>query len=374
VLAEFVTNMLLRAAVGVDPPALSLLDPLSHWDSASAIIIVLCSLHGLRALKTLGDQSPAVASTLRPQVISVGLRLTDLLQHDVLVCHLFYRTVGVTNPDITTQFPWFFALEHFVDCMPAKMGSLLRCVVEMCQEHILDVTEDQLSSFVALAAMFPVDEAADDQLRLVLSQLACTIFDYVPENQACGPEPNASTVTSALPSTNSPVETLDLAAGQAAGPAPYVVVDMHLTPPRAALPNHSEASSDRVHQSFDNTSGRADVQPHTETAVEMAPNSCHHRLHVASIDMPPDPSSSPTAVPDTDLSCTFPLNLPAKEPYQPLRAEAHATRGSSAFPRKEDPPFQPYFRYVSYTSGSGGSNQFGSYVAVRRDTSSGHFV
>jgi hypothetical protein len=132
--------------------------------SSQGMLFLNASAHALAILRTWRMKSAASVKSRRPEIKRLGLRLTQVLRHDLL-------TSLAENPssrnfcDLTTcNFPWHDALGLFVDCMPAEMGALFRYLVrfDFLQHGLLWYRPE------SLAALFRSNSEADNNLESII--------------------------------------------------------------------------------------------------------------------------------------------------------------------------------------------------------------
>jgi hypothetical protein len=167
--AEFAVDMFLQAALSTNIMSrFSELSVESWVDSSQGKLFLMASAQALSILKTWKLESPAFIDTRRPEIEQLGLRLTELLRHDLFAC-LPRTGTPVDVDDLATRyFPWHGCLERFVDYPPAdsELGALLRYLVQEVSDKSR-LSDLQLDT---LAALFPLNSEADHNLQVAISQ------------------------------------------------------------------------------------------------------------------------------------------------------------------------------------------------------------
>jgi hypothetical protein len=165
---EFAVDTFLGAALSIDVTSLLSREPVSWVWSTEGDFFRVTSSYALAGMRRLYlKSSAAVLESRRPAITRLGLRLTEVIRHD-LVTHLPEPGAPYDLPRLSTVgFPWHRAIEFFVEDFPAEMGALFRYLVEACDRKSLwDHPE-----LPAAANLFSVaDSGADDQVRLAITQ------------------------------------------------------------------------------------------------------------------------------------------------------------------------------------------------------------
>jgi hypothetical protein len=161
----FAAETFLVAALSVDVTSLLLQQPDAWAYSAQGVVFLVSSAHALAGLKILHVKSSAAMKAKRPAIGKLALRLTELLLHDLLTS-LPDPGASYNLFDLKTRkFPWHGAMESFVEYFPSEMGAILRFLARARQQALLRNSER-----LAAAALFPLDSAADDNLRITITR------------------------------------------------------------------------------------------------------------------------------------------------------------------------------------------------------------
>jgi hypothetical protein len=148
-------------------PLLSEVAPKAWIRSWQGTLFLRTSANALWILNTWHMKSAASVESRRPEIIRLGLRLTELLRHDLLTTlPETDSSLDLTDLAMLNQswFSWYSIPECFFDCMPAEMGALLRFLVRKADNK--DSWEWRLLN--TLAALFRSNSEADNNLESII--------------------------------------------------------------------------------------------------------------------------------------------------------------------------------------------------------------
>jgi hypothetical protein len=165
---ELAANTFLDAALRFDVTLLLSRKPDDGAHSDKSGLFTLFSVYALAGLRRLHLKSAGtILGSLRPKIKNLGLRLTEVLRHDVL-SNLPGPNARYTLDDLNTiSIPWHGALQYVVANFPAEMGALLRYLVSEADDG---TTSGEYQELYTAAPLFSPDEKADKALLDIIKQ------------------------------------------------------------------------------------------------------------------------------------------------------------------------------------------------------------
>jgi hypothetical protein len=265
--------------------------------SSQGRLFLNASAHALWILNDWHTESAASVESRRPEIIRLGLRLTELLRHDLLTA-LLENDSSLNFFDLATwRFPWHGALQCFVDCMPAEMGALLRFLMHAPYEYTW-----QWDRVNALAALFPSNSDAD-------SNLESMIMHQRTRRSQSAPQPNTErTAPSDIAHAN---ETTDApSSGDVTAPGPALAAtiegslhhsgasDLSIEPEIGRLANVQVSDSEQNQFNPDAASREA-----SQAAMVVDNRVTHHTIDIPPAVLPePENASSANAADHSTIS------------------------------------------------------------------------
>jgi hypothetical protein len=142
--------------------------PPKEWiRSSQGMLFLNASRHALHILKKWHLRSAASVESRRPEITRLGLRLTKLLRHDLLAALLENHYSLYPSQLATSDWPWYSALERFVDYTPAEMGALLQYLKRSAASNWYR-SHWCLQQLKAFAELFRSNSEADNKLKSII--------------------------------------------------------------------------------------------------------------------------------------------------------------------------------------------------------------
>jgi hypothetical protein len=309
---ELAVDTFLQAALSDEimfpPPEVS---PGAWIFSRQGKIFFEASIHALSILKTWQMRSAASAESRHPEIRRLGLRLTELLRHDLLATISQYGTSNHFTL-AALEFPWYGALECFVDCMPAEMGDLLRFAMPYSERDKWGWRWDRLN---ALAALFPSNSDANNNLESIILRHRSRR-----SHSAHEPDPEGTALSDMAPAN----ETTDAPSSGGVtlipGPALAATTEGSLHHPGVSdLSTEPEIGRQADVQASDPGQNHldADVASRATSTVAIRNRASHH-----AIDMPPAVLLEPKNVSPANVAQDHSRMSPERDSRHPAHQQA----------------------------------------------------